>query len=536
MKQFIILTVFHLLFINIGITQKVPYNIEWSKCYGGTGDEIFNNTIITPDKGHISAGYNNDKNGDVTINHGNTDAWIVKTSETGKIQWQRSYGGSEYDDASDIKNTNDGGYIFAGSTGSYDGDVTGQHGSGDVWVVKINSEGIIQWEKCFGGSTAEGGKSIEVTKDGGYIIGGVTSSSDGDVSGYHGLMGQGNAPDIWIIKIDSVGNLLWEQCYGGEDYDNINELLTTNDGGYLILGVTSSIDGEVIGNHGGVDAWLLKIDSIGNIEWQKCYGGSDLDNLNSIYITKDNSYILAGTTSSNNGDVSGNHGGRGSDAWIVKIDSSGSIQWQKCFGGTKDDNANKAIQTNDGGYIFIGNTVSTDGDLDSIYIGNAWIVKIDSSGSIQWQKCFGGSGQNIVKSLELLFDGGYLFSGGVDTNDGDVVGYHYNSFSNKTYDGRIVKISDNTLITNTPTYIYWNNNDLNIFPNPTHGTVRLETINVIQIKIFDATGRIYISKNIDPYPTYSYNDLNIQYLASGMYVIQAVTNSGTILTKKLIVE
>jgi len=344
------------------------------------------------------------------------------------IQWQKSLGGTEEEWAYSIKQTNDGGYIVVGSSESNDGDVTGHHGltghgRADFWVVKIDSLGNIQWEKSLGGNYADEAKPIEQTNDGGYIVAGFCSGNGGgDISGNHG------SEDYWIVKLDSAGNIQWQKCYGGTEEDIAYSIKQTNDGGYIVVGSAKSNDGDVSYNHDNTcynpDCWIVKLDSTGNIQWQKSYGGTVKDIAYSIEQTNDGGYIVAGISQSNDGDVTGNHGGY--DCWIVKLDSTGNIQWQKSYGGSIDEGA-YIQQSYDGGYIFAGTTTSNDGDVSGGY-GNFWqdywIGKLDSIGNLQWQKCLGGIASDMASSIQQTYDGGYIVAGTSSSNNGDVTGNH----------------------------------------------------------------------------------------------------------------
>ncbi|MBT8195414.1 MAG: T9SS type A sorting domain-containing protein, partial [Bacteroidia bacterium] len=246
-------------------------------------------------------------------NHGGTDCWIVKLNSIGDTLWTKSLGGTGTDIASSIQQTSDGGYIVAGYTSSNDGDVSGNNGSGDYWVIKLNSSGNITWQKCLGGSNGEIANDIQQTSDGGYIVAGFTESNDGDVSGNHGDF------DYWVVKLDSGGIIIWQNCLGGTLDESANSVQQTSDGGYIVAGYTDSNDGDVSGNHGNDDYWVVKLNSSGNITWQNCLGGTSVDRAWSIEQTTDG-YVAAGWTESNDNDVSGNHGNR--DVWVVKLDSS----------------------------------------------------------------------------------------------------------------------------------------------------------------------------------------------------------------------
>ncbi len=426
-------------FTTMSVPDRPP-GIIWEKTLGGSGYEEAGNIQQTSDGGYIVVGGTYSNDGDVGGSRGyheGGDVWIVKLDKDGKIEWQKALGGSEYDVAHSVQQTSDGGYIVAGETYSSDGDVSGYHEGGDAWIVKLDKDGNIQWQKALGGSDWDVAYSVQQTSDGGYIVAGWTASNDGDVSGsgYHGER------DIWIIKLDSSGNIQWQKALGGSDDDWANGIQQTSDGGYIVAGGTYSNDGDVSGSgyHGKGDSWIVKLDSSGNIQWQKALGGSDDDWANSIQQTSDEGYIVAGWTASNDGDVSGWHEGYDShdypysDCWVVKLDKDGNIEWKKALGGSGGDGAYSIQQTSDGGYIVAGWTASNDGDVSGWHEGHNeyniaysdyWVVKLDSSGNIEWQKALGGSGWDEAYSIQQTSDGGYIVAGWTESNDGDVSGNH----------------------------------------------------------------------------------------------------------------
>ncbi len=403
-------------------------SLEWQKCLGGSDWDDAYSIQQTTDGGYIVAGGPESNDGDVSGNHGFDDYWVVKLSSSGTLEWQKCLGGSDLDNAQSIQETTDGGYIVAGFTNSNDGDVSGNHGGFDSWVVKLSSSGALEWQKCLGGIGFEWAQSIHQSTDGGYIVAGLTNSNDGDVSGNHG------ESDYWVVKLSSSGALEWQKCLGGSDWDNAYSIQQTTDGGYIVAGKTSSNDGDVSGNHGESDSWVVKLSSSGALEWQKCLGGSDWDNAYSIQQTTDEGYIVAGSANSNDGDVSGNHGE--SDYWVVKLSSSGSLEWQKCLGGSGSEGASSIQQTTDEGYIVAGSANSNDGDVSGNHgESDYWVVKLSSSGSLEWQKCLGGSGSEGASSIQQTTDEGYIVAGSANSNDGDVSGNH------GEYDSWVVKLA-----------------------------------------------------------------------------------------------
>jgi len=183
------------------------------------------------------------------------------------------------------------------------------------------------------------------------------------------------------VKLDGSGAILWQKCLGGTDYEDANSIQQTSDGGFIVAGGISSNDGDVSGNHGETDYWIVKLDGLGAIQWQKCLGGTDGEYALSIQQTSDQGFITAGYTNSNNGNVSGNHGTN--DSWVVKLDGSGVIQWQKCLGGTNNDVAYSIQQTSDDGFIVAGYTNSIDGDVTGNHGGDdSWVVKLSGTDGI----------------------------------------------------------------------------------------------------------------------------------------------------------
>jgi uncharacterized repeat protein (TIGR01451 family) len=223
----------------------------------------------------------------LTGNNGGYDYWVVKLDVTGNITWQKSLGGSGSDKAQSIQQTVDGGYIVAGYSNSNDGDLTGNNGSYDYWVVKLDVTGNISWQKSLGGSGTDKAQSIQQTTDGGYIVAGFSNSNDGDVTGNNGSY------DYWVVKIDASGNITWQKSLGGTWYDKAYSIQQTTDGGYIVAGESACNDGDVTVNNGWYDYWLVKLDASGNIIWQKSLGDTDAQYARSIQQTIDGGFIIA---------------------------------------------------------------------------------------------------------------------------------------------------------------------------------------------------------------------------------------------------
>ena len=205
-----------------------------------------------------------------------------------QTDWLKCYGGTDTDYAFSITSTFNSGFIIASSTMSIDGDVSNNHGQTDCWIIKLDSLGVIQWEKSFGGTSTESTYAIQATTDNGYIFVGATNSNNGDVSGNHGYY------DCWVVKTDSIGNIIWQKCFGGTNRENAYSVVECFDGGYIFAGYTLSDDGDVSISYGSNDAWVVKLDISGNLEWEKSFGGSQREYANVILQTSDKGFIIGG--------------------------------------------------------------------------------------------------------------------------------------------------------------------------------------------------------------------------------------------------
>jgi hypothetical protein len=385
----------------------------WIQSLGGSLAEYAKSVIQLSDSGFIVAGTTLSNDNDVSGNHGATDCWILKLDSAGEIEWQETSGGTGYDNGVSVVQTTDTEFFVACTAGSIDGDVSGNHGGGDYWIVKLNISGMIEWQKCFGGTGNEYATSISASFDGGVIVAGNSFSNDGDVSGNHG------GGDYWIVKLDSSGIMEWQKCIGGSAWDDATCVQQATDGGFIVGGFSYSIDGDVSENQGSSDYWVVKLDSYGDVEWKTSLGGNSYDEAYSILQTDDGEFIIAGYSYSTNGDVLGCHGS--GDGWIAKLDGSGDMEWQRCLGGSADDGLYSIQKSTDGGFVVSGNSMSADGDVSVNYGGtDYWIVKLNASGDIEWQKSFGGSGYETANSIQQTINGAYIVAGTSNSADGDV--------------------------------------------------------------------------------------------------------------------
>lgn len=462
-----ILTLFIFLILHFTLFSQTTAGIQWQRAIGGKGSEYPMMTARTSDGGYIILSKTDSSSVAVTGSHRRADLWVVKINVSGSIEWQKALGGSGDETPSAIFVNNDGTYTVLGLTTSNDFDVSGNHntnGSGDVWVVKLSSTGTILWQRCYGGSNEELPPRTWIkNSDGNIVFATYILSSDGDVSGFHTGIGAGG--DIWVVEVNnSNGNIAAQKAYGGSWSEAPRSIIQQSDGRYVITGYTQSNDGDVSGNHNtpgsGYDMWVLKLNTITSIAWQKCLGSGGSETGYKVSESANGSLIILGDVSSNGGDVTGYHGG--SDVWIVKLDENSNILWQRSLGGSSSETVVSFFENSDASIVVLANTTSNDGDVSGYHSGTAfaedmWFVKLNANGILQWQKTYGGSERDggfggltpstyagAMTSIFKQADGGYVLMGFTNSVNGDVIGHHPpNDFPAVTAeDVWILKVSD----------------------------------------------------------------------------------------------
>ncbi len=405
-------------FISAGSIQAQNgcFEIHWEENYGGSARDWGNTIIGTSDGGYAMAGYSRSSDIDVSANNGDWDFWIIRIDEAGNLLWEKNYGGTLNDEATSIQQTVDGGFVVAGATFSNDGDVGNNNGEEDFWIIKLDASGNLQWEQTYGGNLVDRAESIKQTADGGYFVAGFSASQNGDVSNNFGNF------DFWLIRLDSGGNLLWENNYGGSGPDWAFELEIDDDGNVIMAGSTISNDNEILDNNGFYDYWVVKADATnGDLIWSKNFGGSGEDRSYFIKKAPDNTFYISGSSYSSNADVSGNFGS--SDFWIVKIDTDGNLLWEKNLGGQGSEWAWALELTDDLGIVAVGrsNTNNATGYVSNNNGSNDfWLVKLSEFGVLEWENNFGGSNSEVPYSIVKTADGGFIIGGYSESSDFDV--------------------------------------------------------------------------------------------------------------------
>lgn len=333
-------------------------NLLWKRIYGGSYEELAGD-ILSDKQGYYYLSiktYSND--GDVQSgNHGGGDRWIVKIDIEGNILWERCYGGSREEYAARIKLLSDGNILAYSATFSGDGDVPVNYGVLDNWLLIINPEGEILHSRVYGNRDQNNIFDITETRDGGFFFASKATLAEGMVEGNH----HGGQSDVWAVKLDAGLEIEWQKLYGGSGSDYGMQGVIELDNGYIFLALTKSPnDGDVWGYHYGdkPDIWVVRIDSIGNILWQKCLGGSSWDYpMAGIYQMEDSSFMVVAETRSSDGDVQGYHHGGSSgnstyDIWMSRLSADGELLWSRCFGGAGSEwPANNVLQLADDNWL-----------------------------------------------------------------------------------------------------------------------------------------------------------------------------------------
>jgi hypothetical protein len=490
--------------------------ILWNQHFGGTQTDI--GISITGDKhgGFIVASISNSTDDDVTCNlSGNNVTFLMKFDSSHSLIWKNCYEG----EVNSINLTNDGGYIFTGFSDSALGDVNCNHGAQDFWIVKIDSSGNVQWSKCYGGSSTDIAYSVIQTKDGKYIAAGFTDSNDGDVGHHFGSVFNDN---IWIIKLDSSGNLIWSKVIGDSTYAyDADAVMQDSYGNYVVTGSYQTSFNNTS------SAFLIKLDTAGNIKGQYSYGGSNGSSTGlAIVESPDHKYVFAGTTTADNGESSGNHGSN--DFWLVKADTAGNFIWGHCYGGSNYDVAWAVCNTLNHGFALAGETGSSDGQVTGYHGANDyWIVKTDSGGNLSWQMDLGGSDEDYGKGIFQRSDGNYFITGSSDSHNGDFD----TVFSPFEQDIWVTELSEYAGINQLAI-----NNKVRVYPNPTSNqlTINSNQLPITEIQIENVLGQTLMNKIFSNGLQKQVIDVN--ELTAGIYFYRITDNNLQMVAGKFVKE
>jgi len=403
MKKVII--IFQALFILLLLFSQNPPDTLWTKTFGGTLDDRASSVQQTTDGGYILAGMTS------SYGFGVGDCWLLKTDENGNEQWNRTYGGTNWDEAYSVIQTIDGGYIMVGESYSYGA------GGTDWYIIKTDENGNEEWSQTFGGAEDDRALSIQQTNDECYILAGHTES-----------FGAGSL-DVWLIKMDGNGNLIWDNTFGDNGWNEAFSVKQTSDNGFIIAGQTDT---------NFVDIWLVKTDENGHEEWNTTFGGNQWDSARSVLQTSDNGYAIIGLTAS--------YGSGIFDIWLFKTDVNGIEEWNQTFGGIDIDSGRSIVQTSDNGFIIAGSTKSFgSGDYDG------WIIKTDENGNEEWSQTYGGIDLDRCSSIHQANENDFIVAGytrsyGVGGRDMWLLKFN----SNTSIDDNLIHTNQNFILKNFP--------------------------------------------------------------------------------------
>jgi len=476
----------------LSIAQELT--VDGGVCFGADYYHSHSYGLEILPNNHIITSITVDQDNEAFTNyHGAGEHWVVIFDEFGNIVNERCFGGSQDDHFQDIEIYYE--YIyFIGGTASNDGDVQSESPGGNynIWVVKTDFDLNIIWEKQYGCMCTHDIEIGRVTPNGGLVLlADFFGTSGGDISNYYG------ATDIWVCEIDANGELLWEKTLGNEYGNYAENVYLMEDGSCIILGEINGTGGMVDCNHHGMrDIWLVKLEAENHeIEWQGCYGGSETETVKDI-ITFENNFIVVGTTSSNDGDISNNHGGL-YDAWLIEIDNDGHLIWEHCYGGSEKDGFYNICQTEDNTLLIIGGSNSEDGDVNqthcplNICYGNTWVVELDSNKNIIWNRVYGPEGNDSAprkNSIKRIDDRDFIIAAIIHDTDnysGDVncepypVNNHQSSWVFRLYDPNTGLLQESK-------------SSLKTYPNPAKNSITFELPAITQetnIIIKDVFGR-----------------------------------------------
>ncbi len=472
--------IINLLLVLIPILINTTYGqITFQNHYGGSEDDGGNCVVQTSEGGYLIAG--------ATSSYGNgyKDIYLIKTNASGYVQWSKTYGGLNWDAANSLKTTSNGCFTLTGVTSSFGS------GASDAFIMKIDSLGDSLWLKTYGGPMEEGSFGIDVCSDNGYIIAGYSSSFANGFSA------------IYYVKTNSNGDTIWSKSIEKE-YDNIGySIIQLSGGGYLLGGSISN------GGALSTDGYIMKINNIGDTIWTRILGGTSYDVINAVCEDFDGNYLFCGTTYS--------FGAGNYDIYVVKTNLNGEEIWTKTYGGSISDRASKIIKTYDNGYAIAGITNSFGAGGNDIYI-----IKLNNNGDTLWTKTFGGEGDDWATSIQETYDGGFIISG------------YTNSFvgNNDVY---LIKTDANGY--SSFEQVLNLNTDCILFPNPCINVLNIKlksfTEEDIKLAIYNLNGQ-----NVNSYVVNKNNSefysINLSNLAKGMYVVEISSGNNHIIKKIII--
>ena len=361
----------------------------WSKSLGSTGFDRATAAVSLSDGNFIIVGHGTASDKDFESASKNSDGIVLHMDSNGNINWVKSYGEIGHDQFADVLELPTGEFLAVGTTTSYNNNFVDR--ASDGWAVKINANGGVVWNRRFGGSLMDGYTKAVLNSDGSYMLAGSSSSRDLHSPDFFG------ATDLWLSKINADGTHVWSRNYGGNLKDELNALVATTDGGYVLGATTFS---TIAGSKGHGDIWVLKVSALGNQLWQNILGGTSTDKCRALVPFQGDGFLLAGTTMSTDGDVNNPIGGL--DAWIAKLSAAGNIEWSNNYGGNHNDAINALDVLDDGSVWLAGYSFSSDNSLSAnLGLQDGWVMR--SNAQAPPAVSLGGN-QEICIGAEVILD------------------------------------------------------------------------------------------------------------------------------------
>ena len=396
--------------------------LELVQTFGGSKNDVAKSVVSTVDGGFAVLGYTQSLDGDITDKATeNYDFWMLKFDSEAQLEWNKTYGGSGDERGRSLIETSDGGYALLGYSDSSDGDVSSNNGNRDFWLVKINASGVLSWQKSFGYEGEDEGVSIIETSDNHLMLSGVLDVTASGGEGNQGRFSTRHAGgDYWAIKITPTGDIVWSRFYGGTFTDSPTGIKETLNDGFISVGGSDSNDVDISNNKGSYDFWIVKSNLNGDIVWEKSFGGSEIDEARDIISDGNGNHIVVGDTRSNDQDVAFNNGA--ADLWAIKISNSGELLWNTSIGGSNFDVARSISTTFNNEFIIAGSSRSSNGDVSKNQGQNdAWVLRLDNSGQLLWETTIGGSEIDFSYDAVQINNGTIVAVGETNSSNGDII-------------------------------------------------------------------------------------------------------------------
>lgn len=525
------------------ILNNETMNGVWT--FGGTEDDIPRSIMQTSDGGFVIAGTTESENGDFKgfEVEGVRDAFVMKLTPAGEIEWLQTFGGSRSDSPNSAVETTDSAILVAGRTDSGDGDFEdGNEFVEDIFVIRLSSSGETEWLHTFGGTDYDAANAIAATDDGGSIVTGEISSGDGDFDGL-----DPNNFDIFAMKLSPSGEMEWIELFGGSATDTGHDIIQTDDGGYILTGSAGSLGGDFDGlTQGLYDIFAIKLSPEGDTEWISTFGGMDTDIGNSVLQVQDGGFLITGVAESDDLDFEGIHPGGSSGIFAIKLDASGETEWINAYGGTNIDISAASTLAQNGGFVLTGTTMSEDGDFEGVGSDlsnmNAFAMHIAADGDVVWVQTYGAGGFDIAESVGTTADGGYVLTGSTTSGDGYFEGADPGSFDvfmiTTDAEGNITTpTSVDPEITEIPTAFTLEQN----YPNPFNPATTIEyglpEPSHVTLEVFNITGQ-RVSVLVDEVQQQGTHQVSFDAtgLSSGIYFYRLKTGNSVLTRKSILLK